>query len=98
MPTSPGGMSEREMDELHEDCHKKQPEVFVRESAFDIQVGGNHYKSFNIQPTEFIHVNNLGFLQGCIIKRICRYKQKGKREDLEKAKHEIDILIELEYD
>ena len=65
--------------------------------AMDVQVGGNHYKNFEIQPTEFSMRNNLSFLQGCIIKRICRYKLKGMaREDLEKAKHEIDMIIELE--
>ena len=65
-------------------------------SAFDIQVGGSHYKDFAIQPTEFIHKNNLSFLQGCIIKRICRYKNKNGLEDLKKIKHEVDMLIELE--
>ena len=40
--------------------------------------------------------NELNFLQGCIIKRICRYKDKGGREDLEKIKHEVDMLIEME--
>jgi hypothetical protein len=61
------------------------------------QVGGDHYKSLRIQPAEFIQRNNLGFLEGCIIKRMCRYKSKGGMEDLQKAKHEIDLLIELEY-
>lgn len=66
-------------------------------STMDKQVGGNHYKDFPIQPTEFIMKNNLSFLQGCIIKRICRYLLKGDaRGDLEKAKHEIDMIIELE--
>lgn len=65
-------------------------------SSLDAQVGGGHYKSMAIQPVEFVMKNNLNFLQGCIIKRICRYKSKGTPlEDLEKAKHEIDLLIEL---
>lgn len=66
-------------------------------SAFDTQVGGSHYKDFAIQPTEFIHRNGLSFLQGCIIKRICRYKLKNGAEDLLKIKHEVDMLIEMEY-
>lgn len=60
------------------------------------QVGGEHYKNFAIQPVEFIHKNNLGFIVGNIIKYICRYKDKNGIEDLKKAKHYIDILIELE--
>ena len=67
------------------------------DSALDIQVGGEHYKKHVIQPVEFITKNKLGFLEGCVIKRICRYEDKNGREDLEKAKHEIDLLIELKY-
>jgi len=65
--------------------------------AFDVQVGGDHYKDLAIQPTEFIMKNKLDFLEGCIIKRICRYKKKGfPLQDLRKAQHEIDMIIELE--
>lgn len=60
------------------------------------QVGGNHYKNFKIQPVEFIHKNNIGFMQGNAIKYLCRYKSKGGIEDLEKAKHYIEMLIEME--
>ena len=65
------------------------------EKATDRQVGGDHYKHFKIQPIEFILQNKLPFLEGCIVKRICRYKRKGTPiEDLEKIKHEVDLLIE----
>ena len=66
-------------------------------NPLDCQVGGDHYLGFVIQPVEFITKNKLGFLQGCIIKRICRYdKPSGKGlEDLKKIKHEIDLLIQL---
>ena len=67
------------------------------ETALDTQVGGDHYKKHVIQPVEFITKNKLGFLEGCVIKRICRYEDKNGREDLEKIKHEIDLLIELKY-
>tara|TARA_R110000822_G_scaffold15811_3_gene54232 strand:- start:909 stop:1127 length:219 start_codon:yes stop_codon:yes gene_type:complete len=61
------------------------------------QIGGNHYKQYQIQPFEFIHKNNLSYFQGCVIKYIVRYKDKNNPiEDLEKAKHYIDMLIELE--
>jgi len=61
------------------------------------QEGGSHYKDFTIQPVEFIHANGLGFLEGCVIKRICRHRQKNGVEDLRKAIHELELLIALEY-
>ena len=67
------------------------------ETALDTQIGGEHYKNCAIQPVEFITKNKLGFLEGCVIKRICRYDAKNGLEDLKKAKHEIDLLIELKY-
>ena len=67
------------------------------ETALDTQIGGTHYKNCAIQPVEFITKNKLGFLEGCVIKRICRYDDKNGLEDLKKAKHEIDLLIELKY-
>lgn len=69
----------------------------LRKSALDVQIGGTHYQHYAIQPIEFITKNKLGFLEGCVIKRICRYEDKNGREDLEKIKHEIDLLIELKY-
>lgn len=63
----------------------------------DVQIGGDHYKDMRIQPVQFIVANNIGFLEGCIIKRVCRWRMKGGRVDLEKAKHELDLLLEL-YD
>lgn len=65
-------------------------------SALNEQVGGRHYTNFRIQPAEFIHKNGLGFLEGCIVKRICRWRDKDGIKDLLKIKHEIDLLIELE--
>lgn len=67
------------------------------ETFLDTQIGGEHYKKHAIQPVEFITKNKLGFLEGCVIKRICRYEDKNGLEDLKKAKHEIDLLIELKY-
>ncbi len=67
-----------------------------KEKASKIQVGGSHYSNMAIQPTEFIHKNGLSFIQGNIIKYVCRYKSKGGIQDLNKAKHYIDLLIELE--
>ena len=66
-------------------------------SALDTQVGGGHYKDYAIQPVEFITKNKIGFLEGCVIKRVCRHKAKNGKEDLLKATHELQLLIELEY-
>ena len=65
-------------------------------SALDVQVGGSHYKDMAIQPVEFIHKNGMGFLEGNIIKYICRFRAKNGIEDLKKARHYLDILIEAE--
>ena len=61
------------------------------------QIGGDHYKNFAIQPIEFSTRNNLGFIQGCVVKRICRYNQPGGKgiQDLEKIIHEIKCLIDI---
>jgi hypothetical protein len=68
----------------------------AEEKASETQIGGSHYSNMAIQPIEFIHKNKLSFIQGNIVKYVCRYKSKGGIEDLDKAKHYIDLLIELE--
>jgi len=62
------------------------------------QVGGNHYQGFVIQPAEFINKNKLLFAEGNAIKYIVRASKKGGREDLLKAKHYIDMIIERDYE
>lgn len=64
--------------------------------TLDKQVGGSHYKDMAIQPIHFIMANGLGFCEGNAIKYICRYKAKNGVEDLEKALHYIEMLIENE--
>lgn len=68
-------------------------------SPLTLQIGGDHYKGYAIQPVEFIEKNGLTFLEGCIVKRIARHRLVGGkgREDLEKIKHEVDLIIELHY-
>lgn len=68
--------------------------VDEQDDPFKQQVGGDHYKSMTIQPVEFILANGLGFCEGNAIKYLCRYRQKGGVQDLEKAKHYVDLLIE----
>lgn len=65
-------------------------------SALNTQVGGNHYKHYAIQPIEYAMANNLNYCQANAIKYTTRYKDKGGVEDLRKAIHNIELLIELE--
>ena len=65
-------------------------------AANDVQHGGDHYKTKAIQPWDFITSNNIGFLEGNAIKYLCRWRDKGGIQDLEKARHYIDKLIEVE--
>ena len=66
-------------------------------SAYKKQVGGNQYKHFKNQPSKFINDNRLLFAEGNAIKYICRHSYKNGKEDLEKAKHYIDMIIERDY-
>jgi len=65
-------------------------------SSLDMQVGGNHYKDMAIQPIEFIMQNGIGFMEGNAIKYLSRWRSKGGVEDLKKARHYLDMLIEFE--
>lgn len=65
-------------------------------SALNEQVGGEHYKDSAIQPAEFCFANNVGKLEGDVIYYTYRWKSKNGLEDLRKARHTLDILIELE--
>ena len=65
-------------------------------SSLSKQVSGSHYKDLPIQPVEYIHANALGYMEGNVIKYISRWRKKNGIADLEKAKHYIELLIELE--
>jgi len=65
--------------------------------AFFKQVGGQHYKKFKIQPSRFINENKLLFAEGNAIKYLCRHKDKGGKQDLLKAIHYIEMIIERDY-
>ena len=66
-------------------------------NAMETQVGGDHYSKYAIQPVEYITKNKLTYLQGNVVKYITRFKDKGAPlQDLQKAKHYIDLLIQLE--
>ena len=65
-------------------------------TALETQVAGSHYKNLKIQPIEYIHANGIPFAEGSVIKYVTRWRDKGGIKDLEKAKHFLELLIELE--
>ncbi len=65
-------------------------------TANDTQVGGDHYKRKAIQPWDFIAANGIGYFEGNIVKYISRWRDKNGLDDLLKARHYLDKLIEIE--
>ncbi len=65
-------------------------------SALKTQVAGDHYRNMAIQPFQYIHANGIPFAEGCVIKYVSRWRAKGGVDDLRKAKHFLDLLIEAE--
>ena len=61
------------------------------------QIGGQHYQNFVIQPSKFVVENKLLFPEGCAIKYICRHQSKGKEEDVKKAIHYLEMILERDY-
>lgn len=61
------------------------------------QIGGSHYKNLAIEPTEYAHANNLGFLEGNVVKYVTRHKEKGGADDIKKAIHYLEMILEWEY-
>ena len=66
-------------------------------NSLDEQVGGKHYRNMKIQPAEFINENNLLFAEGNAIKYICRHSVKGKEQDIRKAIHYLEMILERDY-
>ena len=64
------------------------------DKPYSRQVGGDHYAKYPIQPLQYIIRNNLPFAEGCVIKYVTRWKDKGGVEDLKKARHYLDMMIE----
>ena len=61
------------------------------------QIGGTHYKDLAIQPVEYIHKNNLGFIEGC-----CEVRHsveiEGRHGRPEESSSLLDLLIDMETD
>lgn len=66
-------------------------------SALGDQVGGDHYKKLAIQPVEYIYKNKIPFIEGNVIKYIVRHEHKNGADDILKAIHYCELLLELRY-
>ena len=78
---------------------ERMPEVTLTSQArdpFTFHPGGDHYVKMPIQPVTYIHANDLGFCEGNVVKYVTRWRNKGGLEDLRKAIHYLELLIELE--
>ena len=98
------GMTEMHREELFIDKPPHIPEKVLdlqaeydRLDALRKQEGGNHYKNMKIQPVEFITANELGFLEGNVVKYICRHHAKNGAEDIKKAIHYCEMLLQTKY-
>ncbi len=73
------------------ECHS----LGVEQAPSKTQIGGTHYSKHKIQPWDYVAANDLGYFEGSIIKYITRWRDKGGVEDLKKARHFLDKLIEV---
>ena len=76
---------------------EKNTVIMKKESVYKKQIGGSHYKSMVVQPSEFINKNRLPFAEGSAIKYICRHAAKGKEQDIDKAIHYLEMIKERDY-
>ena len=92
-----GKVTYDEFKQIHNELVEREGYKEYEQDCKRIQIGGDHYKNYAIQPIDIIVQNKLSFLEGCILKRLHRWRHKGTPiEDLKKMKHEIDLLITLE--
>lgn len=73
------------------------PETLSSRNPLEVQVAGDHYKKLKIQPVEYIYANGIGYLEGNIIKYVTRHRDKNGADDLRKAIHYCELLLEMEY-
>ena len=69
----------------------------MKSKPYKKQIGGNHYQNMVMQPSEFINKNGLQFAEGSAIKYICRHAAKGKIQDIHKAIHYLEMIIDRDY-
>lgn len=83
----------KHLDPHHVSEYSQVPQV---PQALDSQVGGDHYKDMKIQVVEFCHANGIPYMEGNVIKYVCRWAKKAGLEDLKKARHYLDLIIQME--
>lgn len=84
-------------DALNAACNDLAREMgAAQQNARSVQVGGDHYAKLKIQPFDYITANGIGWAEGCAIKYLTRWRDKDGVQDLRKARHFIDMLIERE--
>ena len=76
------------------ECVKELESNIVTTKALDKQEGGQHYKNYKIQPIEYIVGNDLGYREGNVIKYVTRHKDKNGAEDIKKAIHYLEMILE----
>ena len=84
------------IDVLHHKLNMKK-KVLNLSSSYDKQIGGSHYQGMSIQPSQFVIENKMLFPEGSAIKYICRHSKKDGKQDLLKAIHFIEMIIERDY-
>jgi hypothetical protein len=77
-------------------ARKAELQRVEKQIALETQIGGNHYNSMKIQPIEYTMANEMNPLQHTVIKYVSRYKKKNGIEDLKKAIHSLELLIQFE--
>ena len=77
---------------------KKNTVIMESKNTYDKQIGGSHYQKYKIQPSKFVIENELLYPEGCAIKYIIRHRDKGKKQDILKAIHFLEMIIERDYD
>lgn len=92
-PLTPAGQI---MEDIRNDPRCMEQLRQLGAGVLGVQIGGSHYKELAIQPIEYIHKNGIGFAEGSVIKYVSRWRSKGGVEDLKKARHFLDLLIEME--
>ena len=77
---------------------KKNTVIMESKNTYDKQIGGSHYQKYKIQPSKFVIENELLYPEGCAIKYIIRHRDKGKKQDILKAIHYLEMILERDYD
>lgn len=92
-----GGLVDNHKRVLNNTFPDPQDDGWVPPSALDKQEGGDHYKDMKIQPAEFARANGLLGLESSVIRYTCRHQKKNGAEDIKKAIHCLELILELDY-